>query len=171
MALAQVTAAGDDPYSLIFLDWNMPGMNGVEVARRLRTGTVPSPRIVVVTSAGQNEAEAAFAGAEVCALVLKPVSATSLAAAIAEMGSGPARIRETAVAAQTRRLDGLRVLLVDDVINGAKRDMQFGLKLHELMTINAREVGRDAFDRGDLVGRGRGHHRLEARPSPFQPDA
>jgi len=114
-ALAQVTAAGDDPYSLIFLDWNMPGMNGVEVARRLRTGTVPSPRIVVVTSAGQNEAEAAFAGAEVCALVLKPVSATSLAAAIAEMGSGPARIRETAVAAQTRRLDGLRVLLVDDV--------------------------------------------------------
>jgi hypothetical protein len=32
---------------------------------------------------------------------------------------------------------------LDDVINGAKRDMQFGLKLHELMTINAREVGRD----------------------------
>jgi len=114
-ALARITAAGDDPYSLVFLDWNMPGMNGVEVASRLRAGTIPAPRIVVVTSSGQNEAEAAFAGAEVSALVLKPVSATSLAAAIAEMESGPARIREPVVAAPTRRLDGLRVLLVDDV--------------------------------------------------------
>ena len=90
-------------------------MNGVEVASRLRAGTIPAPRIVVVTSSGQNEAEAAFAGAEVSALVLKPVSATSPAAAIAEMESGPARIREPVVAAPTRRLDGLRVLLVDDV--------------------------------------------------------
>jgi hypothetical protein len=32
---------------------------------------------------------------------------------------------------------------LDDVINVAKRDMSFGLKLHELMTINKQEVGRD----------------------------
>ena len=32
---------------------------------------------------------------------------------------------------------------LDDVINVAKRQMSFGLKLHELMTINKHEFGRD----------------------------
>ena len=79
-------------YDLVVLDWDLPGMNGVEVARRLRAEARPVPRIVVVTSAGQSEAETAFAGAEVHALVLKPVSATSLAAALNEIDSAPDRV-------------------------------------------------------------------------------
>ena len=142
-ALQRSAEAGSNPYCMAFLDWNMPGMNGVELARRLRAEAQPIPRIVVVTSAGQNEAEAAFADAEVNALVLKPVSATSLAAAIAEMGSSPARIH-AAAPCHPRRLAGLRVLLVDDV--PTNRLVASEILIDEGAIVAEAENGREAVD-------------------------
>ncbi len=144
-ALQRVAESGNDPYRMVFLDWNMPGMSGVEVARRLRAEAHPIPRIVVVTSAGQNEAEAAFAGAEVSALVLKPVSATSLAAAIAEMDSSPARMQAAEVPALLRRLPGLRVLLVDDV--STNRLVASEILIDEGAIVAEAENGREAVDK------------------------
>ena len=144
-ALKKVSEAGNDPYQLVFLDWNMPGMNGVEVARRLRAGTPPIPGIVVVTAAGQSEADAAFADAEVNALVLKPVSATSLAAALSEMASEPARSPPAEPQRSEPRLPGLRVLLVDDV--STNRLVASEILLDEGAVIGEAENGRQAVDK------------------------
>ncbi len=114
-AALRSVAEAVDPYRMVFLDWNMPGMNGVEVARRLRSGTPRAPRVVIITSAGQEEAETAFADAEVNALILKPVSATSLAAALIGMESSrPTPAPEHGISSR-KRLQGMRILLVDDV--------------------------------------------------------
>ncbi|MDQ5906218.1 MAG: hypothetical protein QG590_699 [Pseudomonadota bacterium] len=144
-ALKKVGEAGNDPYQLVFLDWNMPGMNGVEVARRLRTSAQPTPGIVVVTAAGQSEADAAFADAEVNALVLKPVSATSLAAALAAMASEPTREPPAERQRHEPRLKGLRVLLVDDV--PTNREIASEILIDEGVVVGEAENGRLAVDK------------------------
>ncbi len=144
-ALQRVADAGATPYGLVLLDWNMPGMNGVEVARRLRAEARPVPRIVVVTSAGQSEAETAFAGAEVHALVLKPVSATSLAAALNEIDSAPDRVEAPPPALPAQQLQGLRVLLVDDV--STNRLVASEILMDQGARVDEAENGREAVDK------------------------
>ena len=39
-----------DPYGLVIADWKMPGMDGVETARRIRKEIGPEIPIVVLTA-------------------------------------------------------------------------------------------------------------------------
>ncbi len=115
-ALQAVARTDPEPFGVVFVDWNMPGMNGVELAQRLRSETARPPRVVVVTALGQSEAEAAFAGARVDALLLKPVSATGLATVLRELDATDSPAPQSRpVPVGAARLAGLRVLLVDDV--------------------------------------------------------
>lgn len=45
-----VTALSRDTFDLLFLDWNMPGMNGIEVVRWARENMPKCPPIIMLTS-------------------------------------------------------------------------------------------------------------------------
>ena len=67
------------PADLILLDWNMPGLSGVEVLREIRgDAAFQATRIVMVTSEGELErvAEALDSGAD--EYVMKPFTAEML---------------------------------------------------------------------------------------------
>jgi two-component system sensor histidine kinase/response regulator len=72
-------AADGKPYEIIFLDWRMPGKDGIETAKAIRALPLePKPHLVMVTAYGREEVikEAKEAGLE--DLLVKPVSASML---------------------------------------------------------------------------------------------
>lgn len=112
-------AAEGAPYEIVFLDWQMPEMDGIETARRLKAFSLsPEPRAVIITAYGREEVirEAEAAGIE--EVLIKPVSASILFdTAMHLLGGARAERREiedsTLREAETG-MQGARVLLVED---------------------------------------------------------
>jgi two-component system sensor histidine kinase/response regulator len=80
-ALEEIRAAAEAgmPYDVVTLDWQMPGMDGIETAKAIRNLALnPFPHMIMVTAYGREEAlkEAALAGFE--EVLIKPVSASTM---------------------------------------------------------------------------------------------
>ncbi|MBI1945601.1 MAG: response regulator [Deltaproteobacteria bacterium] len=79
---AAIDAVRAQPFDVVLLDIQMPDLDGLEVARRVRAAHGARPRIVMMTASAQpNDAEAAAtAGAD--GFLAKPVSLQQLASAL-----------------------------------------------------------------------------------------
>ncbi|MBP7204874.1 MAG: PocR ligand-binding domain-containing protein, partial [Propionivibrio sp.] len=69
----------NEPFDLLLLDWKMPGMSGIDVARRvdedMRQGTLKRPpTIVMVTAYGRDELIKALGGLPIASILAKPVT-------------------------------------------------------------------------------------------------
>jgi PAS domain S-box-containing protein len=109
----------DAPYEAVFVDWQMPGMDGWETSQRIREQLHQrkSPVVVMVTAHGRemlsqrSEAEQALLGG----FLVKPVTASMLLDTVANAQSDLARPRVAGHKAQkVRRLTGVRLLIVED---------------------------------------------------------
>jgi len=119
-ALAAVTASVREkrPYDVIFIDWRMPQLDGWETSLRIRQQAAPEkmPLIVMVTAHDrellaqrQDEMASVLDG-----FVVKPVTASSLFDAVAAARLGQRLPLQSVAAPAMRRLEGVRLLLVDD---------------------------------------------------------
>ncbi|MCW2278686.1 response regulator [Heliophilum fasciatum] len=51
-----VSKAKDKPYEIVFMDWQMPAMDGLEAGRRIRQKPIPTqPHLVMITAYGREE--------------------------------------------------------------------------------------------------------------------
>ena len=108
-------ALTDHPFEVIFLDWQMGGMDGVETATRLR-GMEKTPRVVMVTAFGREEVRARAEAAGIEAFLTKPINQSSLLDTLLRMFV-PARgeaVRAAMGAAEAPSLRGARLLLAED---------------------------------------------------------
>ncbi|MBF0507003.1 MAG: response regulator [Nitrospirae bacterium] len=66
----------DDPFSLVVMDWRMPGLDGIESSRRIRKDLKMSdlPMIIMVTAYGRDEVIHQAEEAGINAFLIKPVS-------------------------------------------------------------------------------------------------
>jgi two-component system sensor histidine kinase/response regulator len=114
------------PYDLIFVDWQMPNMDGLEVARRLEiAGLRHPPSVFIVTAYGREELFVKAKTMGIVDVLVKPISPSilfdSLARALGET-SGVAtetrELRETLTEdwslEKLKRIRGASILLVED---------------------------------------------------------
>ncbi len=122
LGLVAENAANERPFDLIMLDWLMPGMDGLEVARRMGSmGLAVLPRCIMVTSYGREEVFNDVKSTLVEAVLTKPVSASALFnTMLSVMGSDVAATRRANGAGkvdaklQIAPLAGARILLAED---------------------------------------------------------
>jgi two-component system sensor histidine kinase/response regulator len=118
----QRQAKAEQPYEIVFLDWQMPGMDGIETAHALRTlALAQSPHLVMVTGFGREEVmqQAELAGFE--QVLIKPVNGSVLQDTILRVLAVTTDDDERRTTADDvtglqalTRIRGARVLLVED---------------------------------------------------------
>ena len=104
------------PYGLVFTDWKMPSMDGLELARHIKSADNPAPPVVLVTAFEQGEARSQPASMYVDAFLPKPVDQSLLVNTLMGLFADEARsgVARLGSALSGSRLDGLRVLLTED---------------------------------------------------------
>jgi PAS domain S-box-containing protein len=109
------------PYEIVFLDWQMPGMDGNETAAQLRELPLsPMPHMIMVTAFGREEIIKGAEEAGIENVLIKPVSSSVLFDSVIRILGGVVDGARTAGDAPTdtfeqlATLKGSRVLLVED---------------------------------------------------------
>jgi len=114
---ARASRAGE-AYDIVFLDWQMPGMNGVEAARKIRELALPKrPRLVIDTAYGREEVIREAEAAGIDEVLIKPVGASILFDTVMHLfGSRRDERRESpgTEAENYARIAGARILLAED---------------------------------------------------------
>jgi signal transduction histidine kinase/DNA-binding response OmpR family regulator/HAMP domain-containing protein len=107
-----------DPFDVVLMDWRMPGMDGMEAARRINQELALAhlPPVVMITAFGADDARDTCNNACVASYLDKPVSQSRLWDALVDV-IHPVETysqQDAVVHSGTSPLTGLRVLLVED---------------------------------------------------------
>jgi two-component system sensor histidine kinase/response regulator len=143
-------ADGDHPFGVVLLDWKMPGLDGIETARRIRDGRALAhpPRLVMVTAFGREELRAEAEAAGIEAFMVKPVSRSTLVDALVGLfAPEEAEIARAAagVAEELPALVGARVLLAED--NEINQQIAVELLESAGVAVDVAGTGREVLER------------------------
>jgi PAS domain S-box-containing protein len=139
----------DAPYDVVFMDWRMPGMDGLEATRLIKNDQSlrKTPAVIIVTAFGREEVREEAENLHVNGFLVKPVTKSmlvdSLVAVFAtesETGVAPA----PATGEIDLPLRGARILLTED----NEINQQIAIELLESVgaTVDVANNGREAVD-------------------------
>ena len=148
------------PFDLVLLDWQMPGMDGIEVAKRTRSARLQrQPHLVMVTAYGREEVIMGAEQVGVESVLIKPVSASILFDEIVQVLGGQQTERRTIqmehelpVMEYLARIKGARILVVEDneinqeVASELLKDAGFIVDLAENGQVAVDMVNASAYD-------------------------
>jgi CheY-like chemotaxis protein len=78
IALAVLEAAAADPFRVILVDFMMPGMDGLELARRIHDSPTQHSKIFLLSSSGQSISQSRRRDAGLTACIAKPIKSDYL---------------------------------------------------------------------------------------------
>jgi signal transduction histidine kinase/CheY-like chemotaxis protein/HPt (histidine-containing phosphotransfer) domain-containing protein len=147
--------AADTPYDLVLLDWQMPGIDGVECADRLRRRERirhPAPTVLMLSAFSRDEVLRRLAERQLhaTALLTKPVTPSSLLDACSMALGQPIRPatraarREAATLGHQASLAGARLLLVED--NVINQELAVDLLGRAGIAVTVASNGQEALD-------------------------
>ena len=151
-AIAEIrrAAGAGTPYHVVLLDWRMPGLDGLETARRIQAlGLDPEPRLAVVTAYGREEIRTEAAAIGIDNILLKPVAPSTLFDTVIQLLGGRSSAPVEALLAGAppqrplERIAGARVLLVED--NELNRDVATELLADAGLVVDVARNGEDAL--------------------------
>jgi PAS domain S-box-containing protein len=107
------------PYDLVFMDWRMPSMDGLEATRRIKEDQQlrRPPAVVMVTAFGREEVRDEAERLGIDGFLVKPVTKSMLVDTLITLFAPPAEETGRAAASgdeHAGRLSGARILLAED---------------------------------------------------------
>jgi len=118
--LRQHNATDGSPYDVVFMDWRMPGMDGLETTRQLRSQEAlkVQPAVVMVTAFSGDEVREAAGSLNLDGFMVKPITKSMVVDALVSIFASPSELGtyRTAVApdSDVDRCLGARILLTED---------------------------------------------------------
>lgn len=134
-------------YSLVLMDWKIPGMDGIEASRCILSSArlKEQPDIIMVTAYGREEVMEQADGVGIKALLIKPVSPSTLLDAILETsGHAPERDLPLDIIVRKAALHGSRVLLVEH--NGVNQQVTMELLNQAGITVVTANSGKEGVE-------------------------
>ncbi len=155
--MVRQASQGGGRYEIAFIDWQMPGLNGIETGKRILSLAGPSapPHLVMVTAYGREEVlkQAEESGFE--NVLIKPVTSSILFdTAVVALGADREAPETTQVGPSfdIDRMRGARILLVEDneinqeVAMGQLEDAEAFVDLAENGQIALRMIEHNDYD-------------------------
>jgi|GEM_PF-2934268 len=120
LSLLEEAYSGGKAYDMVLLDWKMPEMDGLEVARRIQAHRQldPAPVIVMMTAFGWHEVVEQARAVGIEGFLVKPVTPSILFNTLIDLFGGGSSQQEIEQTPDTQNLQkslyGMHVLVVDD---------------------------------------------------------
>jgi two-component system sensor histidine kinase/response regulator len=152
-AIHSVRRAAEDgrPFDIVYLDWRMPEMDGIETARRLQALGLPdSPHIVMATAQGREEVLREARSVGIANVLIKPVNPSMLFDTTMDVlgldHAQPARapLSDTRAGPKPNANQGARILLVED--NDINQHVASEILQDAGFVVEIAENGRIALD-------------------------
>jgi signal transduction histidine kinase/DNA-binding response OmpR family regulator/HPt (histidine-containing phosphotransfer) domain-containing protein/CHASE3 domain sensor protein len=136
-----------DPYDIVFMDWRMPGMDGLQASRHIKSDETLShrPAIVLVTAFGREEVREEAERLQLDGFLLKPVTKSMIVDTLVNVFADTGEeIAKAAGDEEATRLLGARILLAED----NEINQQIATELLEGVgaTVTVANNGREAFE-------------------------
>jgi PAS domain S-box-containing protein len=140
---------GGDPYRVVLTDWQMPGMDGITLARRIADNPAlrQPPSVVLVTAFGREEVQQEAESAGIRGFLTKPIGQSALVDTLVALfapplapnapGRGRAKCSDSGECAA-------RVLLVED--NLVNQQIALELLQVQNIAVDVAATGREALD-------------------------
>jgi two-component system, sensor histidine kinase and response regulator len=106
-----------EPYDIVFMDWRMPGMDGLQASRHIKSDETLShqPAIVLVTAFGREEVREEAEQLQLDGFLVKPVTKSMIVDTLVNVLAEDRDERQTpAGGEEVQRLRGARILLTED---------------------------------------------------------
>jgi two-component system sensor histidine kinase/response regulator len=106
-----------EPYDIVFMDWRMPGMDGLQASRHIKSDETLShqPSIVLVTAFGREEVREEAERLQLDGFLVKPVTKSMIVDTLVNVFAHEGEQVVTTVRNESDdRLKGARILLVED---------------------------------------------------------
>jgi two-component system sensor histidine kinase/response regulator len=138
-----------EPFDIIFMDWRMPEMDGLDVSRLIKSDETlrKQPAIVLVTAFGREEVREEAERLDLDGFLVKPVTKSmvvdTLVNVFAEAGEGATSA--AAMREEETRLRGARILLTED--NDINQQIAIELLEGAGCTVQVANNGKEAVDR------------------------
>jgi len=106
-----------DPYDIVFMDWRMPGLDGLQTSRHIKSDETlkRQPAIVLVTAFGREDVREEAERLQLDGFLVKPVTRSMIVDVLVNVFASD---RDEGAAAaegeQADRLRGVRILLTED---------------------------------------------------------
>ncbi|MBV5317322.1 MAG: PAS domain S-box protein [Desulfobulbaceae bacterium] len=145
-----------NPYEIVFLDWQMPGMDGNQTAKLLKARPYrPQPHMMMVTAFGREEVIKNAEQAGIEEVLIKPINPSVLFDSVIRILGSCDDDQRTAPDAPTETFEqlatitGSRILLVED--NKLNQEVATELLRDAGFVVDLAKNGRIALDRIGIV--------------------
>jgi two-component system sensor histidine kinase/response regulator len=149
---------GSEPYDVVFMDWRMPGMDGLQASRHIKGDETlkHQPHIVLVTAFGREEVREEAERLNLDAFLVKPVTKSMIVDTLVNVfATESEQVIGASAVDPAARLRGARILLAED--NEINQQIAIELLEGSGASVKVTNNGREAVE---LVAMG-------PQPPPF----
>ncbi|MEN8176992.1 MAG: response regulator [Pseudomonadota bacterium] len=124
LRILRQSASQQKPFQVILLDWHMPGMDGLELARQIQAdASIPQPHIIMLSSSGFDPDSPLIKDARITAFLQKPVRQQQLQESLCDVLGRKIESKEP-TSATPFKAQG-RILLAED--NPVNQEVALGM--------------------------------------------